>query len=85
MSENRTTWPSSVAGWLDHARELKFKGKKAAAFGCYGWSGEAVKLMQAKLAEVGFNVIDENVRANWNPAEEDLAQIPALVKNLLAE
>lgn len=76
---------SSVAGWLDHARELKFKGKKAAAFGCYGWSGEAVKLMQAKLAEVGFTVIDENVRANWNPAEEDLAQIPALVKNLLAE
>ena len=75
----------SVAGWLDHARALKFKGKKAAAFGCYGWSGESVKLMQAKLSEIGFDVIEENVRANWNPAEADYAAIPALVKNLLAE
>jgi flavorubredoxin len=75
----------SVAGWLDHARALKFKGKKAAAFGCYGWSGESVKLMQAKLSEIGFDVIEANVRANWNPAEADYAAIPALVKNLLAE
>ncbi len=74
---------ASVGGWLDHARELKFKGKKAAAFGCYGWSGEAVKLMQARLAEIGFEVIPENVRANWNPAEADYAMIPDLVKALL--
>ena len=75
---------STVGGWLEHARELKFKGKKAAAFGCYGWSGESVKLMQAKLAEIGFEVITENVRANWNPGEADLAKIPELVKSLLA-
>ena len=74
---------ASVGGWLDHARELKFKGKKAAAFGCYGWSGEAVKLMQARLAEIGFEVIPENVRANWNPAEADYAMIPDLVNALL--
>ena len=41
--------------------------------------------MQAKLSEIGFDVIEENVRANWNPAEADYAAIPALVKNLLAE
>ena len=76
---------SSVGGWLDYARELKFKGKKAAAFGCYGWSGESVKILQTKLAEIGFNVIEENVRANWKPGEADLAQIPALVEKLLAE
>ena len=76
---------SSVGGWLDYARELKFKGKKAAAFGCYGWSGESVKILQAKLAEIGFNVIEENIRANWKPGEADLAQIPALVEKLLAE
>ena len=74
---------SSVGGWLDYARELKFKGKKAAAFGCYGWSGESVKILQAKLAEIGFETIEENVRANWKPGEADLAQIPALVEKLL--
>ena len=75
---------SSVGGWLDYARELKFKGKKAAAFGCYGWSGESVKILQAKLSEIGFEVIPENVRANWKPGEADMAQIPALVEKLLA-
>ena len=74
---------SSVGGWLDYARELKFKGKKAAAFGCYGWSGESVKILQAKLSEIGFEVIPENVRANWKPGEADLAQVPALVEKLL--
>ena len=74
---------SSVGGWLDYAKELKFKGKKAAAFGCYGWSGESVKLLQAKLSEIGFETIEENVRANWKPGEADLAQIPALVGKLL--
>lgn len=74
---------SSVGGFLDYARELKFRGKKAAAFGCYGWSGESVKLLQAKLGEIGFEVIPENVRANWKPGEADLAQVPALVENLL--
>ncbi len=74
---------SSVAGWLDYARELKFKGKKAAAFGCYGWSGESVKILQARLAEIGFEVVEENVRANWKPGEADLALVPGLVAALL--
>ena len=72
-----------MGGWLDYARELKFKGKKAAAFGCYGWSGESVKLLQAKLGEIGFGVIEENIRSNWNPDENDLAAVPALVEKLL--
>ena len=74
---------SSVAGWLEFLKQLKFKNKRAAAFGCYGWSGESVKLLQAKLAEAGFEVIDENIRAMWNPEDTDLAGIPALVKSLL--
>lgn len=74
---------SSVAGWLEFLKQLKFKKKKAAAFGCYGWSGESVKLLQAKLKECGFDVIGENVRSLWNPEEDDLAEIPALVTSLL--
>ena len=74
---------AGVAGWLEFAKQLKFRGKRAAAFGCYGWSGESVKILQAKLAEAGFTVIDENIRSMWNPEESDFAALPALVKSLL--
>lgn len=75
---------SSVAGWLEFAKQLKFKNKKAAAFGCYGWSGESVKILQEKLKEAGFNVIDENIKSLWVPTEDDFGKIPALVTALLA-
>ena len=68
----------------EKAKQLKFKGKRAAAFGCYGWSGESVKLLQEKLREAGFETIGENVRSLWNPEETDLEAVPALVTSLLA-
>ena len=74
---------SSVAGWLELAKQLKFKNKKAAAFGCYGWSGECVKVLKEKLADAGFEVVEENVRSLWNPGEEDFALIPDLVTALV--
>ena len=74
---------SSVAGWLEFLKQLKFKDKRAAAFGCYGWSGESVKILQQKLAEAGFSVAEENIRAQWKATDENLAQIPSLVKPLL--
>ncbi|MBR1692223.1 MAG: flavodoxin domain-containing protein [Lachnospiraceae bacterium] len=74
---------SSVAGWLEFLKQLRFKNKKAAAFGCYGWSGESVKVLQQKLGEAGFAVIDENVKSLWNPGDEDYANIPALVCKLM--
>ena len=74
---------SSVAGWLEFLKQLKFKNKRAAAFGCYGWSGESVKILQAKLKEAGFDVIDDNILSQWNPEESDYAAVPELVKHLL--
>lgn len=74
---------TSVAGWLSFLKSLKFKNKKAAAFGCYGWSGESVKLLQERLLAAGFNVVDPFVKSNWNPDEGDYAQIPAMVTELL--
>ena len=43
------------------------------------------KMSQARLAEAGFNVIEENVRSQWNPEESDLAGIPALVTALIGQ
>lgn len=74
---------SSVAGWMEFLKQLKFKNKKAAAFGCYGWSGESVKKLQEQLKDAGFDLIEENIRSHWNPEEDDFARIPALVTSLI--
>jgi len=50
---------SSVSGWLHFLQELSLKGKKAAVFGCYGWSGEGNKILREELTKAGFEVIDE--------------------------
>ncbi len=61
---------TAVAGILEEISGLKFKGKKAAAFGCYGWSGESVKILNQRLQEAGFQIVDEGLRCFWNPDEE---------------
>ncbi len=60
----------SVAGFIHLAKEAKFKKKKAAAFGCYGWSGEAVKLVSEKMKDAGFEIINDGFRNQWNPDKE---------------
>ncbi|MGI6712213.1 MAG: anaerobic nitric oxide reductase flavorubredoxin [Bacillota bacterium] len=57
----------SVAGFIHLMKELKFKGKKAVAFGCYGWSGESVKIINELMANAGFEVASEGYRNQWNP------------------
>jgi len=57
----------SIAGLLEMAKGLKLKGKKAAAFGSYGWSGEGVKLLNALLTGCGFELINEGHRTLWVP------------------
>jgi len=57
----------SVAGILEEIRGLQFKGKKAAAFGCYGWSGESTKLISESLRSAGFDLVDDGIRVMWNP------------------
>lgn len=57
----------SVAALLEEIKGLKFKNKKAGAFGSYGWSGESVKIIGRHLAESGFLVQDEGLRLTWAP------------------
>ena len=74
---------SNVAGWLHLLRTLKFKSKKAAVFGCYGWSGEGNKILAEELKSAGFQVVEEAIRSQWNPEKDDLDKSDALVKALL--
>ena len=61
---------TSIAGQLEEIRGLGFKKKKAAAFGCYGWSGEGVGMITEGLEKAGFEVVDEGFKAMWNPDDE---------------
>lgn len=65
---------TSVAGILEEIRGLEFKNKKAAAFGCYGWSGESVKMITERLKECGMELMDEGIKSLWNPDEQSVAQ-----------
>lgn len=76
---------SSVAGWMEFLHELKFKDKKAAVFGCYGWSGESPKILRERLTESGFKVVEPEIRCNWNPEASDFAQASEIAKALLAD
>jgi flavorubredoxin len=73
---------SSVGGWLEFLKELKFKNKKAAVFGCYGWSGEGTKVLRERLTNAGFAVVEPEVRSLWNPEEKDLNKAAEVAKAL---
>ncbi len=71
---------NALAAAIDMITGLKFKNKKAAAFGCYGWSGESVKILTERLAAAGFEIAGDGLKAMWQPGEEALAQALAFGK-----
>ncbi|MBE0654366.1 MAG: FprA family A-type flavoprotein [Bacteroidales bacterium] len=46
---------------------IRDKGKLAAAFGSYGWSGEAVKLIEDHLSNLKFRIALEGLSEKFNP------------------
>ena len=63
---------SSMASLLEVIKGLKFKGKRAAAFGSYGWSGESPKVIAEALAASGFEMRGEGPKVLWQPDEAGL-------------
>ncbi len=59
---------------LEDLKGLKFQNKIGAAFGCYGWSGESVKIIEEHLAQCKIPSVAEGVRAKWQPKADDLAR-----------
>lgn len=45
---------------LQEVKEMNLTGKLAIAFGSYGWSGEAIEIIQDYLKETNMNVIDSS-------------------------
>ena len=63
---------SSIGSMMEMIRGLKFKNKKAAAFGSYGWSGDSVKQISELLDLAGFTVVNEGLKMLWMPDEKGL-------------
>ncbi len=64
----------AMASLIDMVTGLKFKNKKAAAFGCYGWSGESVKILSEHLAKAGFELVNDGLKAMWQPGDAEMTQ-----------
>jgi flavorubredoxin len=59
---------------LEDLKGLRFQNKIGAAFGCYGWSGESVKLIEEHLQKCQIPLVAEGILAKWQPKPEDLTK-----------
>jgi len=62
----------SVAEFLTYLKGLRPKNRLFAAFGSYGWSGEAVKDMYEIAKSMKLEVFEPGIRVLYKPSEEDL-------------
>ncbi|MDR2725091.1 MAG: flavodoxin domain-containing protein [Candidatus Adiutrix sp.] len=76
---NNDLYPT-IAEMLAYMRGLKFQNKIGGAFGSYGWSGEAAKMVQAALENMKFQLPAPEVRFQWVPSETDLEPIRTLAR-----
>ena len=61
---------------------IRVAGKVGAAFGSYGWSGEAVRMIEERLKGLKFDVPVEGLRIKLVPTDEELAACQALGSKL---
>jgi len=75
----------TVGDILTYLKGLKPQNKVAAAFGSYGWSGEAVKLITKELEEMKFKVVDPGLKVQFVPDHEALQACRELAKKIARE
>lgn len=61
-----------VADVMTYIKGLRPENKIAAAFGSYGWSGEAVKILNTEFEAMKFDVIDKGIRVQYVPKADDI-------------
>lgn len=59
------------------------RGKAAMAFGSYGWSGEGVKMLTARLKDLKLKVVDPGLAFCFVPSEEDYKNAEEAVNKFL--
>jgi len=74
---NNNMFPTA-ADALTYLKGLKPRNLIGAAFGSYGWSGEAVGHVKEILEEMKVEVIGEPLRAQWVPDDEAISDCYSL-------
>lgn len=63
---------------------VNLKGKLGGAFGSYGWSGEAVRMIEDRMRGLKMQVPKEGVRVKLIPTEAELEECRIYGRNLAA-
>jgi len=66
--------PTQIQTALGIALSTATKTKLTGVFGSYGWSGEAIDLLETKLQDAGFRFGFEPIRVKFKPTEATLKQ-----------
>jgi flavorubredoxin len=75
----------TMADMLSYMKGLRPAGKLGAAFGSYGWSGEAVKLMTESLKDMNFELVSEGIKIKFQPRPDDLNRCAELGRQIAAQ
>ena len=68
--------------FIESLEKANVTGKLGAAFGSYGWSGEAPVDIANKMRKLGMDVIDPVLRIQYQPTEKDLEECKRLGKDI---
>ena len=68
---NNTMLPT-IGGFLCYMRGLAPKGRKAFAFGSYGWGGQSIQQIEDELKAGGCEIAMDKARILYVPSEEQL-------------
>jgi flavorubredoxin len=74
-----------MADVLCYMKGLRPAGKIGAAFGSYGWSGEAVKLLTEALRDMNIEAVSDGVRVKFQPTPQDLDRCAGLGRQIAAQ
>jgi flavorubredoxin len=64
---------------------IRDKGKKVAAFGSYGWSGEAVKIIEDHLKSLKLNIVMEGISTRFSVGQSKAETIREYGRNFALE
>jgi flavorubredoxin len=64
----------TLADVLTYMKGLKPKNKIGAAFGSYGWSGEAVRLIESELEAMKIDIVEPGLKIQYVPDGDALAE-----------
>jgi flavorubredoxin len=72
----------TISDFLTYMKGLKPQNKVGAAFGSYGWSAEAVKLINKELEAMNFKLVGPGVKIQYVPDAQGIEACQELGRNI---